>query len=511
MFAFEIYLILFSLNLSFDDNSLLLFLIMVKNIISDLKKNKEIYFSILLLIIACFFSVGYFHPDEHFQLLEFAGLKLGLTEEKFLTWEFHERIRPTFQPFIIIIIYKFFSFFNINSPFVIVLILRLLSATLSIYTLNLIYTYFSKNITHPTLLKWFKIITFLSWFIIFFGVRFSSENWSGSLFVIGVIYYLKIEKHRFLKYIIIGVIFGISFLFRFQILFMVAGFYAWLLLIKKERIKNIISQFLGIIIVIIFGILLDSWFYGKFTISAYNYFTQNILITRPESYGIEPWYYYFKSSFEKGIPPLSIIYILSVLFYIFFKPKDILTWCIVPFLGIHFLIGHKELRFFFPILYLIPIFIINFLIYIVDKKNIEVDKSKSLSIFTKIFFSLNLAFSCIVAFRPMMTKIHLFEKVYSEFPSKTKIYYIDKTPYEEIHFYRRKNIEIIQVSNFDEIKSLITNKKYKHLVITNPENIIPKFIENSKIVYATFPKWLSNFNFNNWMAKSESYTVYELK
>jgi len=35
----------------------------------------------LAFFIAALFSVGYHHFDEHFQIMEFAGLKLGLNQE----------------------------------------------------------------------------------------------------------------------------------------------------------------------------------------------------------------------------------------------------------------------------------------------------------------------------------------------------------------------------------------------------------------------------------------------
>ena len=35
----------------------------------------------LVFMLTAWFSTGYNHFDEHFQVIEFAGLKLGLTEK----------------------------------------------------------------------------------------------------------------------------------------------------------------------------------------------------------------------------------------------------------------------------------------------------------------------------------------------------------------------------------------------------------------------------------------------
>ena len=50
--------------------------------------------SLFVYLITAFFSVGYYHPDEHFQLLELCNYKLGNSPASDLAWEFNERIRP---------------------------------------------------------------------------------------------------------------------------------------------------------------------------------------------------------------------------------------------------------------------------------------------------------------------------------------------------------------------------------------------------------------------------------
>ena len=56
-------------------------------------QNKIYFISILSLLISSIFSVGFFHPDEHYQILEFANYKMGNINPTQLPWEFHEKIR----------------------------------------------------------------------------------------------------------------------------------------------------------------------------------------------------------------------------------------------------------------------------------------------------------------------------------------------------------------------------------------------------------------------------------
>ena len=51
-------------------------------------------------VITAWFSNTFYFPDEHYQILEFMGHKLGITPASELPWEFEARIRPWLQPFL---------------------------------------------------------------------------------------------------------------------------------------------------------------------------------------------------------------------------------------------------------------------------------------------------------------------------------------------------------------------------------------------------------------------------
>ena len=288
-----------------------------------IKKNYIYILSILALIITAFFSSGYYHFDEHFQILEFGGLKLNMAVAANLPWEYTYQMRPAIQPAIVVLVFKFFMVLGVSNPFTIAFVLRILSAAVAFTGMYLIYKTYCRSISDHTLKLWFSLLSFFLWFMIYENVRFSSENWSGSIFLIAFsLLNLKISGRRF--YFYIGLLLGLSFLFRYQTGFLIGGFILWHLLIKKN-ISNTVFLILGVLILFGAGILIDRWFYGNWTLTTWNYFNQNILQNRVSDFGIRPWWYYIERIFVEGIPPFSLVYIASFVLFFIFMRKDLLT------------------------------------------------------------------------------------------------------------------------------------------------------------------------------------------
>jgi phosphatidylinositol glycan class B len=87
----------------------------IKEIFSN--HRKLIIVGIVIHIITAVFSVGYYHVDEHFQILEFTSMKLGLAEENSLPWEYQAHLRPALQPAIAFMTIKAISFIGLDNPF----------------------------------------------------------------------------------------------------------------------------------------------------------------------------------------------------------------------------------------------------------------------------------------------------------------------------------------------------------------------------------------------------------
>lgn len=480
-----------------------------------MSEKKEKQFQLLgaiCLLLASFFSLGYHHFDEHFQILEFASLKLGLITPEQLPWEYAAKMRPTIQPFMVYVLHRFSESIGLFNPFHLTLFLRLLSAALSFYTLKLFYDTFKHKFVKEHSSKWFLILSFTTWFVIYNGVRFSSENWSTLFFMIPFALYFKWKSKNLLQYLFLGFCLGLSFEFRFQAAFMTIGFLAWLLFIQKEKVIKLLTLCIGGIIALGLGALSDYWFYEEWTFSPWNYFYENILADKASNFGEMPWYWYFGRFFAQGIPPFSLLVILACLLFFIKQRKSVITWVIVPFLLAHFAISHKELRFLFPIVIFIPFIL-------VKSYEIGLDLKKSIirHRITKTLFQLsllaNFIFLAIVCFRPADPQISLYQSIYSHYDQPSTLYYFnDKNPYHrilEINYYKRENLKLVQIQSIDEISP---NPTVNQLVVFGGKNKANEdFKIKHELIYSSFPKWTKTFNFNNWQERTKVWNVYELK
>jgi phosphatidylinositol glycan class B len=168
------------------------------------------------------------------------------------------------------------------------------------------------------------------------------------------------------NYWIAGVCLGLAFLFRYQIGIIILFIGLWLL-IQRVKWVNIMKISTGLIVIIVLGIGLDSWFYGDFVLAPYNYFDFNISKGGSEEFGVEPWYFYIQEITLKSIAPLGVVSIMALLFYIVKKPLSLITWLVVPFVVVHLLIPHKELRFLYPLAAFLPLILCYFIEFLNER------------------------------------------------------------------------------------------------------------------------------------------------
>jgi phosphatidylinositol glycan class B len=180
-------------------------------------------------------------------------------------------------------------------------------------------------------------------------------------------------------------------------------------------------------------------------------------------------------------------------------------WIIVPFVLVHLIIAHKEIRFLFPILGFLP-----FIVTIGSNELLEhfALKNKFQAFFRKLIsFGLivNFIVLSVVCFRPMTTKLYLFQKLYAYSSKPTVLYCLNAQPYLDIQYYRSNQMVVKEITSLDEIKQ---SDSRQSLLLTNSNESLSGF---SSPILTTYPSWLKNFNFGHWMYKSESYNVYSIK
>lgn len=451
--------------------------------------------------ITAYFNDGYYHADEHYQIIEFAQVLNGKISGDHLPWEFHERIRPSLQPVICYIIFIACDYLHITDPFTKAFVLRLITAVLAA---SAIY-WFSKSCRRfipDNYWKPFLVLSFFLWFIPFLNVRFSSEAWSGLFLIFSIILALKQTKSNSI-FLATGIVAGISFLFRYQIAFASAGLFLWLFIVDKSKIRYSIPYIIGFIMVVMLGVILDTWFYGEFVITPWRYFKVNILNDVASDYGTSPWYHYFYSIFRYSFFPIGIAIIVSLLVVAYKKPLSIFSWIIIPFLLVHIIIPHKELRFLFPLINLVPAVVIIAFSEIDTKQ-----KFSSGKIFKAVLYgliALNLASMITSNLKPAdRGRINLAEKI-TEFAKREHVdlYYTGNSnpfePYKGLvsDFYLDPLISFRDIRSFnDTIRD--SSKSVQLLVVykadlDNPD--INRFIEINRFrkVNQSIPEYFIPF------------------
>ncbi len=310
---------------------------------------------IIFFLLTAFFSEGFYHGDEHFQIIEFAQYKLEKTAQVNLPWEFEAQIRPTLQPVLAMGIFYVCDLISIIDPHTKALVLRLITSIFA-FSAIAIFLRTIKHLIKPSFQNWLVFLSLFLWFIPFINVRFSSETWAGITLLYGLSFLLR-EKRDQIHYIFAGLFIGFSFVFRFQMGFAIVGIALWLILNEKS-IRNTLIVMVGTILPIGICIVLDSWFYGDFVFTPWNYFEYNIIQGVASEFGTSPWYYYLFAIFRFSFFPIGILMLLSLLKVTLIHPKNLIIWVVVPFILFHSVVGHKELRFLFPVANLVPFLIV---------------------------------------------------------------------------------------------------------------------------------------------------------
>ena len=311
------------------------------------------YFLLFFYIVLAWFSEGYSHVDEHYQILEFAAYKIHHYPYLY-PWELDAQIRPTLQVWVVVWLSNALSFFS-PSPFFIAFLTRAIAAILSAIGCYLFINAWKDALDSTLKKKWFFLLAAFSYTAAYCAVRYSSEGISSSLFLIGFsLLFYKIDRHTMSIYFIIGFLLGVSFITRYQTGLMIFGLIAWLVIVRKIKPSALLTLFTGLLLVFALGVYLDTLFYEKFVCTAWRYFEVNILENRAAAYGTSHWKYLNAATYL----PYGPLYILSSLFFIIKCPKHAITWVIIPFILFHMITPHQEMRFLIPILGFMPFIIL---------------------------------------------------------------------------------------------------------------------------------------------------------
>lgn len=447
------------------------------------EKNNTYFLGVISFIVTAFFSVGFLHPDEHYQILELLNLKLPgkVIDRSIFNWDLNLYIRSWFQTFIYYLLIKPLSFLN---GFQISFLTRLFNGLFGFWGI----IYFFKSIGSFEEKTKKVLMMSMIWFVPFLMVRTNSESLSLSFFFFGYYFYNKEKK--------INAIFlwSLSFLTRYQMALLVAPIILIDLLKKDLKIKSASMMFLILIVGLSIGVLIDFWGYEKWVWAPYNYFYQNLVLNKSANFGVEPFYYYLVKPLIKGVPPLSLFVLFFSSKYMWKNRRSSLIYALLTFLLVHSYIPHKEVRFLIPVYIILTIFAVEEF----------VNKNK----FTKMYmalFILNIFIMMKTSLTPAHSRINLYKYAYKKNFTKVFVPNAEKKFEFTMPFYMNRKIET------EFLKNLGLEKSYV-LFTSNLKEY--KLFENKSacdLKYSQYPKWLQKFNFFNWLSRSSYFAFWSCK
>ena len=163
-------------------------------------------------------SYGYYHPDEHFQILEYASSRLtDSSYEQSLPWEYLKEMRSGLLPLIVYMCGSIMKFMGIYNPFILSMIMRMIAVMLSGVSVIVLYHAIREKISSHRWERMYIWIAFFFWILAYQNARFSAENLSGSMIVICSSCYMiwsRKEKMKLWQMMALGAMAGIAFVIR---------------------------------------------------------------------------------------------------------------------------------------------------------------------------------------------------------------------------------------------------------------------------------------------------------
>ena len=487
--------------------------------------------TILLHLGCAWFSVGYYNPDEHYQILEFANYKLGLSPPSDLAWEYPAKIRPAVQPAMAYGVYRIMEKVRMADPFSVSFLLRLITSIAGWFVALAMCIIVMRWLSYDLSKKALFLFSCFFWFFPFFHCRFSSESWSGVAFFAAMTFILWAplsndtpQNRRFekiMRFIGAGFLLGFSFFFRYQMGVSILGIGLWLLFFRKATMGELFCLFAAFCAACCINIGIDRWFYGSWVLTPVNYFVVNLIKGVSNEFGVFPWWYYLVQLLINLAPPFSLL-ILAAIFLSWYKcPKNPLVWISVPFFLLHCIVGHKEFRFLFPMLYALPALLVlgvDALRPSMVARLKKISAAKIVRISFIVFIAIDIFLLLGYSFKPGKETITVYKWIYKEAIRRPlTLFSLAHSPYHlsdyPINFYRPPHLNIVKMHSADSLRRVIKESKEPVIVLTSTF-IVPDSLKDEslewKVERRSIPRWLERFNINHWLMRVRVWTIFSV-
>lgn len=303
-------------------------------------------------VALCTISIG--HPDELWQFNEPAHAVVF--NRGHLTWDWRARIRSFVFPLPLIAAFyvaKLFGRLGLEGleDFIVqvapLVIRAFWASTTDLYTVKL-----SRKFFGPLSTKWALLFTLSNMAQAEIGTRAYSNAVETSLCsVVAYIWPTNRREWSQRKWISALTVLGLACLIRISAVQMFLPAACFVFLYAPNPLEVIFSAVPLMVLIFAFGVVVDSYFYGEFTVSWWNFFQWNVVKNISSFFGVSPFYYYFNTltwELLKTVLPFTVF----GLFKAFVNWKSVFPFflLVLPYFIFCSLQPHKEHRFILPIL-----------------------------------------------------------------------------------------------------------------------------------------------------------------
>lgn len=475
--------------------------------------------SVVALVVhglAAIFSAGFYHADEHFQILEFINARLGRSPLSDLPIEYSRMIRPWLQPCLYGVILRGMELLGIRDPFLWAGACRAFSSLVGLLSSLGLLLCAWQFIPSRVGRRVAAVATALLWYLPAFHARHSSENLGGSVFFLGLSLILLLrEPERIPRGVAFwgGLLLGLGFELRYQVGFMVLGAGLWFALIARARVfRELVPMAGGVCLAVALGTCLDRWGYGQWTFAPWNYVNFNLVQNHVADTDTNPLWDFFRRAATETWPPLGILALAAFVVAWVRHPKNLLTWSMVPLFLVHHAIGHKELRFLFPLAHAGPLMLA-----------LALERRAPWPGWARVFGwglagidGMALFFQSLL---PAWMPIRLYSFLYHYEPRPVRLGIVGEGPYHilgnPLHFYRPEDLEQVTEPDFTQLGFWIQRSSHDQpvLVLRNGFELPWDMPGRESCVarFRTLPRFLDQPELKHALENVKNWTVFECR
>lgn len=323
-------------------------------LVKGMKPTNVVFAILLVRILSVFLVQTWYVPDEYWQSTEVAHKQVfGYGAN---TWEWKYGIRSYLYPSLISIIYFALKFTGLDYPEALIYLPRLFQSLLSAAADYHFYKWTGGR-------KWALFLILISWFWFYTSGRTLLQTMETVLVTIGLsvfpfktgkLAYYEKENNLWVWLAVISVFLRPSS----APIWIVLAIYNTLTT-NQGRLQLFLRTYLPIGLMAGGSLVaLDTYLYGRFIVTPWEFFRFNVLYDIASFYGQHPWHWYL----TQGLPAILGINLLPVLWAIYnilHRPKEhrigmVLLTAASLHIALYSFIPHKEFRFVLPLL---PIFL----------------------------------------------------------------------------------------------------------------------------------------------------------